>query len=817
MAECHPVAFRFVTQARAKGTTVIHIDPRFNRTSAHADIYAPIRPGTDIAFLGGLIRYVMENDLFFRDYVLHYTNAAVLINEHFQDTETLDGLFSGYDPEKREYSNQTWNYTNGHTRSNADPDGDGESASSHAGVSPYFSSERDNTLQHPQTVFQILRRHFQRYTPEVVSEICGVDPALFVRIATTIAQNSGRERTTALCYAVGWTQHTTGVQIIRAAGILQLLLGNIGRPGGGIMALRGHASIQGSTDIPTLYNLLPGYINMPDVRKPRHHTLQGFLDKETAPTGAWHDLPRYMISLLKAWYGELASQENHFGYHWLPKISGDHSHLPMTFAMKDGQIKGLFLMGQNPAVGGHNAILVRQALMNLDWLVIRDFFEVESATFWRDAPEVRNGSVRPEEIKTEVFMMPAAGIPEKDGSLTNTQRLLQWHDKAVDPPGDCTTEPWFLYHLGQRLKVMYADSTLEEDQPLRALTWEYPTHGAIEEPDIEAVLREINGYSVVDGTPVNSYADLKADGSTACGCWIYSGVLPADGRNRARSRTRGLFPNPGWGFAWPANRRILYNRASADPQGKPWSERKKYIWWSPSGGKWTGLDVPDFNATKAPDYRPTPDSKGDEAIPGNAPFIMKSDGLGWLFVPEGLADGPLPTHYEAMESPARNPLYAQQHNPTAKVWNRKDNPLDDGSGRFPYVLTTYRLTEHHTAGGMTRWNNTLAELQPELFAELSPQLAQEKGIENGGWMTISTPRGKIEAKALVTKRMTPLQINGKTVHTVGMPWHWGFAGVATGDITNDLTAIVGDPNVSIHEAKTLVCNIFAGRKRRKGS
>lgn len=817
MAEAHPVAFRFVTQARAKGATIIHVDPRFSRTSAHADIHAAIRPGTDIAFLGGLIRYIMENNGYFRDYVLHYTNAAVLINENFQDTEELDGLFSGYDVAKHEYDNNSWKYAqDAASGTDADPDGEGESSASHAGASPYFTSERDETLQHPRTVFQILRRHYQRYTPEVVAQICGVEPAHFLRIAETLMQNSGRERTTAFCYAVGWTQHTTGVQIIRAAGILQMLLGNMGRPGGGIMALRGHASIQGSTDIPTLYNLLPGYMNMPDVRIPRHHTFEGYLKKESAPSGWWHNFPKYLVSMLKAWYGERATADNDFGYQWLPKINGDHSHLPMTFAMKDGKIKGLFLLGQNPAVGGHNAILVRQALANLDWLVIRDFFEVESATFWRDAPEVKNGSVRPQDIKTEVFMMPAAGIPEKEGSLTNTQRLLQWHDKAVDPPGDCTTEPWFIYHLGQRLKALYTDSTRAEDEPLQALTWEYPTHGAIKEPDIEAVLREINGYTVADQKQIDGYTALKADGSTACGCWIYSGVLPSDGKNRARGRTRGTFPNLEWGFAWPANRRILYNRASADPQGNPWSERKKYIWWSTTERKWTGMDVPDFTATKAPDYRPASDSTGDDALPGDAPFIMKSDGLGWLFVPEGLADGPLPTHYEAIESPARNPLYKQQQNPTAKIWKRKDNPLDDGSGRFPYVLTTYRLTEHHTSGGMTRWNNSLAELQPELFAEISPQLAQEKGIDNGGWMTISTPRGKIEAKALVTERMTPLQINGKTVHTVGMPWHWGFAGVATGEIVNDLTAIVGDPNVSIHEAKSLVCNIFTGRKRRKG-
>lgn len=816
MAECHPVAFRFVTRAKARGATIIHVDPRFNRTSALADHHLPIRAGTDIAFLGGLIRYVIEHEKYFADYVRHYTNAANLISDDFLDTEDLDGLFSGFDSQARNYDSSSWRYA-GHAGQGGEIKGsETEGISAHAGKLTAHFVQRDESLQDPRCVFQIVRRHFQRYTPEMVSQICGISVEQFLTVAEALTENSGRpDKTAAFCYAVGWTQHTTGVQIIRTAGILQLLLGNMGRPGGGIMALRGHASIQGSTDIPTLYNLLPGYLDMPDAREP-HATLEEYLREKAPLTGWWHNMAAYMVSLLKAWYGAAATAENGYGYDLLAKINGNHSQLPMTLAMKDGTIKGLFLLGQNPAVGGQNTRVVREGLRNLDWLVVRDFFEIESASFWKDAPEVKRGEVSMEEIQTEVLLFPAAGIPEKEGTLTNTQRLLQWHDKAVAPPGDCTTEPWFIYKLGQRLKELYADSTDEGDRPLQALTWDYPTdaHG---EPEIEAILREINGYELSSGRQLDSYSQLRADGSTACGCWIYSGVLPSDGVNRARQRGTSPYRHLDWGFAWPSNRRILYNRASAAPDGTPWHPSKRLVWWDESTQQWAGYDVPDFPRNKAPDYQPTREAVGDDALAGDAPFIIKEDGLGWLFAPTGLADGPLPTHYEPIESPADNPLYAQQHNPVAERFLRPDNPqARRGSERFPYVITTYRLTEHHTAGGMSRWAGTLAELQPELFAEISPELAEEKGIENGGWLTVSTPRGKIEARALVTARMTPLTVNGKAVHTVGLPWHWGFAGLAQGDVVNDLSAIVADPNVSIHEGKVFTCNIWPGRKRRKG-
>ena len=823
MAENHPIAFRFALQARERGARLIHVDPRFSRTSALADTYVRLRSGTDIAFLGGLINYVLTHEQYFKEYVLAYTNAAALIDERFQDTEDLDGLFSGYDAEGREYDISTWQYR-GRQGSAVDeatqtPAGESEEGGGQAardvdsaeGAGTPAQSLTDTTLQDPRCVFQIVKRHYARYTPEMVSDICGCSVADFLAVAEAITANSGRERTTAFCYAMGWTQHTTGVQTIGCAALLQLLLGNIGRPGGGILALRGHATIQGSTDIPTLYNLLPGYLAQPATTVD-HATLQDYWHAQTPQTGYWHNLPKFMISLLKAWYGDAATAANDYGYDWLPKISGDYSVLPMIQAMADGEIEGLFCMGQNPAVGTQDAVFVRQALSRLKWLVVRDAFEVETAAFWRNGPEVTSGQVRPEEIGTEVFLMPAAMCAEKDGSFTNTMRLVQFHDKAVEPPGDARSEAWFLYHLGRRLKALYADSTDPRDRGFQALTWDYPTHGALAEPDIEAVVREINGYTVADRQQLATFADLQADGSTAAGCWIYTGIYPEEGHNRARDRQGDEWVSLGWGFAWPANRRILYNRASADPAGAPWSERKRYVWWDAGRRRWTGYDLPDFPADKAPDTPADPDGVELSAHSGADPFIMQADGKGWLFVPAGLKDGPLPTHYEPEERPVRNALYGQQTNPVSKLWRRKENRLVEfGDPAYPYVITTYRLTEHHTAGGMSRWLPWLAELQPQGFVEISPALAGEKGIANGDWVVVSTPRGAAEARALVTDRLQPLRVRRRTVHQVGMPYHFGWQGLATGGVANNLTALVADPNVSIHESKAFMCNLRKGR------
>ncbi len=844
MAEAHPVAFANVVKAKERGARVIHVDPHYSRTSALANLYVPTRAGSDIVFLGAIIRHLLENNAYFYDYVVHYTNAATLIREDFRDTEDLDGLFSGFDPETETYADQgSWDYER----------------DAHGGPLT------DPTLQHPRCVFQIMRRHFARYTPEMVEDVCGVSSEQWLQVAQTLIENSGRERTSAICYAVGWTQQSKGVQIIRAAAIIQLLLGNIGRPGGGIMALRGHASIQGSTDVPTLYDLLAGYMPQPGAMvepQPRseqspdattsgekrdvpsnvlsQQTLEEYINTAGQKLGWWSNFPAYIRSLLQAWYGEAANEEEgNCSYRWLPKIIGDHSHLATSYTMLDGKVRGYLLFGQNPAAGSTNARMQRKALEQLDWLVVRDLYEVESAAFWYKQPGFgpETEPVDSSKIKTEIFLLPAAASTEKEGSFTNTQRLIQWRDKAVDPAGDARSDLWFVYHLGIRLKELYAGSSALKDRALQVLTWDYepeqpePGSRILDEPDALLVLKEINGYFVRppaqtgkaeeiqrvytlrDAPHVPGFAALKSDGSTACGSWIYSGVYPEPGNNRAASRISDGYTFLQWGFSWPANRRILYNRASADPQGRPWSERKKYVWWDEEQQKWTGVDVPDFPINKPPDYTPPAGAVGMDAHSGSDPFIMKPDGKGWLFVPKGLKDGPLPAHYEAAESPVHNALYHQQSNPAAKYYrDRADNRLAAiGDPDYPIVITTYRLTEHHVSGPMTRWMPWLNALQPSLFAEISPELAAERKIKHGEWMIINTPRGEIEARAMVTRRMRPLRVSGHVVHQIGLPFHWGFQGKSTGSITNDLTHMVLEPNVSIEEAKAFTCNVRPGR------
>ena len=582
MAENHPVGFRWVMQAKQRGAKIIHVDPRFTRTSAVSDIYAPVRAATDIAFLGGLISYVIENNRYFKEYVDAYTNAAAIISDDFQDTEDLDGLFSGWEPGDAQYSSKSWAYQ---SFENAGKESH-QVAESHAEKASHFQAEdpkryeRDDTLQNPRCVFQIVKRHFARYTPEMVEEVCGVPPDLFRKIAETICDNSGRERTTAFCYAVGWTHHTVGPQIIRACSILQLLLGNMGRPGSGIIALRGHATIQGSTDIPTLYNLLPGYLPQPKAKSDT--TLEEYIGHYTPSAGWWTQFPNYIVSMLKAWYGDAATAENEYCYSHIPRMTGDHSHMTTVADMADGKLKGYFVMGENAVVGSPNAALQRKGLQNLEWLVVRDFSLIETAEFWRKSPEHERGAIKAEDIGTEVFFFPAACHTEKDGSFTQTQRVAQWHHAAVEPPGDARSELNFIYHLGKRMKELYADSKESKDRPIQDMTWDYSIlPGRTQEPEAEDVLAEINGYTVKDRQPVGSYTELKADGSTASGCWLYTGVY-ADGINHAAKREKATDPEHyghDWGFAWPSNRRVLYNRASADPEGKPWSERKKLVWW----------------------------------------------------------------------------------------------------------------------------------------------------------------------------------------------------------------------------------------------
>ena len=836
MAEAHPVGFQWVMEAKARGARVIHVDPRFTRTSAVADTYVPLRAGSDIAFLGGVINYILSNGLEFREYVEAFTNAAFLVSEDYQDAEDLDGLFSGYDADTGSYDRTSWQYE---CVDQLDPD-EGDSSeykettrplqTGAAGAPLYDTVDgiaQDPTLEHPRCVFQLLKRHFARYTPEMVERVCGTPPEQFRAVCEAWTANSGRERTGALVYSVGWTQHSVGAQYIRAGAIIQLLLGNIGRPGGGIYALRGHASIQGSTDIPTLFNLLPGYLPMPYAGK--DETLEHYLCtvRSKKQKGYWTAADTYIVSLLKEYFGDNATAENDWGFDLLPRIDGDHGTYRTVMDMVDGgTVFGYFLLGQNPAVGSAHGRLQRLGMANLDWVVVRDLTMIESATFWKDSPEIETGEIVPEQCRTEVFFFPAASHVEKEGTFTQTQRMVQWRDKAVDPVGDQRSELWFFYHLGRMLRERLAESTDPRDEPLLKLDWSYEVHPGVAgdawaEPSADDVLRRINGYDTATGEAVNSYLDLKADGSTACGCWIYSGVY-ADGVNQAARRKphweQSEYESE-WGWTWPANRRVLYNRASADADGKPWSERKKLVWWDAEEEKWTGHDVPDFPPTTAPGHVPEPGTSGPEGLRGDDAFIMQADGKAWLFAPNGVLDGPLPTHYEPHESSVRNPLYGQQGNPTRKVYGRRDNPSNPDASEphsevFPIVLTTARLTEHHTAGGMSRQLPFLSELQPELFVEVSPELARMRGLTHLGVCHVVTSRAAVQARVMVTDRMAPLRIDGNVVHQVWMPYHWGHNGVVTGDVVNDLFGVTGDPNVFIQESKVATCDVRPGPRPR---
>lgn len=813
MAETHVVGFQWVLQAKERGATVMHVDPRFTRTSAHADVYAQVRPGSDVAFLGGLINYVLSNDLYFHDFVAAYSNGPTLISEDFTDTEELDGLFSGWDPTRGEYDPASWQYQGAQTTEGPllPPPGfamqqDGTSTSRHDGAAT------DPTMQDPRCVLQILKRHFSRYTPEMVEQVCGVPTEAFTRIAETLVRNSGPERTSYICYAVGWTMHVNGPQIIRSAAILQTLLGNIGRPGGGIMALRGHNNVQGTTDVSTLYETLPGYLAMPQVTDV---SLEQYLDGHTAHVGVYGKYPEYLVSSLKAWYGDAASEDNGFGFDWLPRLTGDASYETAMAAAADGALEGMLLMGMNPLVGAMNGGLQRKAFRNLKWMVVRDVDLIDSAEFWRHAPEIEAGQVRSEDIGTEVFVFPAAAHTEKSGSFANTERRLQWHDKAVDPLGAVTSDLWWIHEVGSRIKTRIGQRQDPKDAPLHALVWDYSTQ-AQEDPDPEAVLKEMNGYDA-DGVLLESAAGLKADGSTRCGLWIYAGVFTEAG-NMTRRRRPASDADPlghEWGWAWPSNRHILYNRCSAAPDGTPWSERKKLVWWD--GHQWTGLDVPDFPLHTPPDHEPDPDAQDAMSrLGGSDPFIAKSDGKAWLFAPSGLRDGPLPVHYEPVESVVRNRMHKQQTNPARTEWQRPDNPyhwaFDDP--RFPVILSTNRLTEMYGAGSMSRWLPWLAELQPAPLVEISPEFAAELGVGNGDWITLSTLRGEASARALVTQRVRPLVIDGKPRHHIAASYHYGRKGLVTGDPLNELFALSGEPNTTIQGSKVTSVAVRAGKPSR---
>jgi len=772
-AENHPAAFGHIMKAKERGAKLISVDPRFTRTSARADIYAPLRSGTDIAFVGGMIKYVLDDmdknpGNYNMTYVTEYTNAAHLINPEFKGPADLDGVFSGLDAAKRSYDKSTWQYQ-------VDADG---------------IPEKDKTLKHPNCVFQLLKKHFARYDADKVCKITGTPNDVYLEICNTYAATGKTGKSGTIMYAMGTTQHTYGTQNIRSYAILQLLLGNIGVTGGGINALRGESNVQGSTDMCLLAHILPGYLSM---IQNKDKTLQDYLDRATPksndPNSAnwWQNYPKYIVSLLKAWYGDAATKDNDFGFGYLPKSSGNSNyyHINLFEAMHGGTIKGLICWGQNPAVGGPNSNFERDALDKLEWLVCVDLWETDTSVFWK-----RPG-VNPANNKTEVFLLPAACHYEKEGSISNSGRWAQWRYKGADAPGDAIPDLDILNELGLKLKELYKAGG-KHAEAISKLTWDngHPASS-------DRVAREINGYDLTTGKLMASFGKLKDDGTTASGNWLYCNQYTEEDGNKLKRRDLspgpfdvGLYPN--WAWCWPVNRRIIYNRASVDLNGVPWDKEKPVIWWK--DGKWVG-DVPDGG---------WPPMAVD---PANTkwPFIMENEGFARLFG-MGRADGPLPEHYEPWESPVKNMMSGTDISPVflkgASADSQRGTPDE-----YPYVATTYRVVEHWQAGAMTRNLPWLCELMPEMFVEISQELAAEKGIVNGGKLIVESARGELEAVAIVTRRFKPLRINGSVIHEIGMPWHWGYAGLSTGASANVLTPHVGDANTMIPEYKAFLCNV----------
>lgn len=769
-AENHPISFKWVTRAMEKGAKLIVVDPRFTRSASLADVYAPMRSGTDIAFIGGIINYCLQNKLYHDEYVREYTTSSFLIKPEFS---FKDGMFSGYNPAKRAYDKATWGYQ---TDAQGNP-------------------LRDKTLKDPNCVFQLMKKHYSRYTPEMVERICGTPKEKFLEVAKTYSATGKPGKSGTIMYAMGTTQHTYGSQNVASYAMLQLLLGNTGVAGGGVNALRGESNVQGSTDMALLFHIIPAYMSTPD--KAAHPTFKDYIEKETPKAGYWKNKPKFFVSLLKAWWGDNAKKENDFCYSYMPKKSANYSWIKLFEAMYGGTIKGLLCWGQNPAVSGPHSTLERKALEKLDWMVMVDLWEHETADFWK-----RPG-VNPADIKTEVFLLPASASFEKEGSISNSGRILQWRWKGAEPPGEAKDDLWMINRLMLEVRSLYAkDRKAVYPAPILQLTWDYGK----DEPDINKVVKEINGYTVADGKPVVNFTKLADDGSTACGNWIYSGILPEEGKNLMKRRIaekEGIGLNPEWAFAWPVNRRIIYNRASADPTGKPYNKDKWLVKWE--DGKWVTRDVPDFGWKDATTGAMIPPEKS-----AAAPFIMLPEGCGRLFAP-GLADGPFPEHYEPYESPVKNALSKTQNDPCAVLTKTDlDKLAGVGSAEFPIIATTYRVTEHWQGGAMTRNLPWLCELMPNVFVEMSKSLAGAKGIKNGEKVTIRTARGKITAIACVTDRFKPFKLNGKMVEEVGLPWHYGYSGIATDDSANVLTPHIGDANTAIPEYKAFLCNIEKG-------
>jgi formate dehydrogenase major subunit len=779
-AEAHPCGFKWVIEAKIEnGAKLVVIDPRFTRTASVADVYAPIRPGTDIAFLSGVIRYLLEKDQIQHEYVRAYTNASLIVKDGFGFE---DGLFTGYDEEKRAYDKSSWDY---------DKDDQG-------------FAKIDDTWQNPHCVINLLRKHVDRYTPEMVSRICGTPQEKFLQICDLFASTAATDKALTSLFALGWTQHSVGAQNIRTMAMVQLLLGNIGVAGGGMNALRGHSNIQGLTDVGLLSNAMPGYLTLPrDGDETFDDYMRTRLFKPLRPgqVSYWQNYRKFFVSFQKAIYGNAATADNNWAYDWLPKLDIPLYDIIAAFEMMDkGEINGYICQGFNPLQAFPDKGKIRRSLGKLKYLVVMDPLDTETSRFWENFG-AKNPS-DPASIQTEVFQLPTTCFAEENGALVNSARWLQWHWKAAPPPGEAQSDIWIIAGLFHRLREMYRTDGGAFPDPLLNLTWDYINPV---DPDPEEMAKEMNGRALTDlkdakgqtlvkaGQQLDGFAQLRDDGTTMSGCWIFSGSYTEKGNQMARRdasdpREAGIAPN--WAWAWPANRRILYNRASADPAGKPWNPAKSVIEWN--GSKWVGLDVPDYTAA-AP----------SENV---GPFIMNNEGVGRLFALDLMVEGPFPEHYEPFESPSENVLHPKvRNNPAARVY-ADDRASFGTSADFPYVGTTYRLTEHFHF--WTKHALINAILQPEEFVEIGEALAQEKGIEQGGWVRVASKRGAVVCKAYVTKRIKPMTVDGKPTHVIGVPLHWGFTGqTLKGYGANTLTPSVGDANTQTPEFKAFLVNI----------
>jgi len=803
-AENHPISFKWVNEAKERGATLISVDPRFTRTSATADIYAPLRSGTDIAFIGGMINYILENRLYHEDYIRLYTNGSFLVNRDFKMPGELEGVFSGYDAQKRKYDKNAWEFQK---------DAEGVIM-------------KDPSMKDSSCVLQLLKKHYSRYDLDTVSSITGTPKDLLEKIYASFGSTGKPDKVATIMYAMGWTQHTVGTQNIRAMAIAQLLLGNIGRAGGGVNALRGESNVQGSTDHCLLFHILPGYLKTPSASLP---TLQEYNEKNTPKTveprsaNWWGNYPKYSVSLLKAHFGDNATPANDFGYEWLPKLDDGQnaSWLIIFHEMLQGKYQGLFAWGQNPACSGSNAGKVRKALAKLDWLVNVNLFDNETGSFWR-GPEMNSA-----EIQTEVFFLPCCASMEKEGSITNSGRWAQWRYKAVEPAGESKPDSEIINELFFRVKKMYESEGGAYPDPIVKLDWSYgekDATGKVIKMNTTLIAKEINGYFMADkeikgqlykkGTLVPSFAFLQDDGSTSSGNWLYCNSFTENGNMMARRSQNdpgdmGLYPE--WSWCWPVNRRIIYNRASVDEFGKPWDPQRAVISWNDN--KWSG-DVPDGG------WPPLKNSDGTENPDSKQAFIMKPAGVSHIFGP-GLGDGPFPEHYEPLECPVEENLLNKPHriNPTAKLFYNEGDKENPGSPedifatcdrRYPYVATTYRVTEHWQTGVMTRHQPWQLEMMPQIFIEMSKELANEKGIKNGDKVKVSSARGSLWAKAVVTGRFKPFKVMNTTVHQVGLPWCFGWQypeGGEGGDSANLLTPTIGDANTMIPETKAFMVNV----------